>query len=130
MEKLKFSLYGIINTLCFAIAFGFIMFNTLCVYLIIPALVFIIIGITMLIVSVTKRYKLKKREMEYYQEEIIMELSSTEEGQKYIEKPSYAKKMKKRLRGLKWENLTPLIALYVANIIFFALLVKFIANLI
>ena len=130
MNYFKFSKFAIVTMLSFILAFIFIMFNVLLSVLIIPALVFLILGIVLIAVMLIKRYKENKDNMEYKQEEIIMELASTEDGEKYIaNNSSYIKRMKKSLKSQKWSAIYPIVLLLLLAGVFLGLLVKFIIGM-
>lgn len=130
MNYFKFSKYTIATIIVFCLAFLCIMFNTLLVYLIIPALLLLATGTLMIAIKLIKKYKSKKDDYAFNQEEIIMELASTEDGEKYIaEKGSYIKKMKRRLRGAKWDMLIPIIFSLIASALFIGLLIKYVIGL-
>ena len=130
MNYFKFSKYTIAVIIVFCLALVCVMFNPLFSYLIIPALLLLAVGTFMVGFDLIKKYKSKKEQLAFNQEEIIMELASTEDGEKYIaEKGSYIKKLKKRMKSAKWDLLWPIIACITASVVLFGLMIKYIIGL-
>lgn len=130
MNYFKFSKLAIATTICFFVTALLIMLTEWFWFLIIPSLVCLIAGLVCLAVIFMKRYKTKKQEMLFNQEEIIMELSQTEDGEKYVaEKSTYAKRLKKKIKSEKARLIAPFIIDVALIVMFFALLVKSIITL-
>lgn len=130
MKFLNFTKTTIFMMGLFLLTIIFVLFNALLAYLIIPALVCLISALVLLSINLFKRYKLKKQQMLVEQEEIIMELATTEDGEKYVAQDSrYVHKLKKKIRNAKIELLLPFVVTVAIAVVFFGLLVRFVINL-
>lgn len=130
MNYFKFSKLAIGTICCFFASVLFIMIMQFLNFLIIPALIFLISGIVCLSIILFKRYKLKKQELIFDQEEIVMELANSPEGEKYVaEKSTYAKKLRKKIKNAKLQLIMPFVFSVCMAGLFLALLVKIIVGL-
>lgn len=130
MNYFKFSKLAIGTTCCFFASVLFIMLMQVLSYLIIPALVFLVAGLVCLSIILYKRYQIKKQELFFDQEEIVMELANSPDGEKYVaEKTTYAKKLKRKIKSAKTGLIMPFIFTVLLAVVFFAFLVKIIVGL-
>ena len=130
MNYFKFSKLTIGTISCFVAGILFIMFMQLLDLLVMPALISIIAGLVCLSISLFKRYQIKKQELFFDQEEIVMELANSDEGEKYVaEKSTYAKKLRKKIKSAKTGLIMPFIITVILAGLFLALLVKIIVGL-
>ena len=130
MNYFRFSKLAIGIIACFFASLLFIMFIQLLPYFIIVALVFLIAGLVLLSIMLFKRYKIKKQEMFFDQEEIVMELTQSQNGETYTaEKTNYVKKLKKKIKSEKAKLLSPFIFTVISAVVFTALLIKYIIGL-
>lgn len=130
MNYFKFNKYTIIVAAMFLVALLCVMFNVLLSYLIYPALLLFSVAIFMVALKSTKNYKNKKEEFASKQEEIIMELATSPDGEKYVaESSSYIKKLKRKFRNQKWDYLVVIIFTYALSLLFLGLFIKCIVQL-
>lgn len=106
---IKFSKYTWITLAIFAFAFLCVMFNTIWSVLVYPALVLIIVGLILLTIKFAMQANKKFKHDEMVQQELIMELSVTDEGEQYVLNDKSQKKYKKALRREKFNGLMPAI---------------------
>lgn len=106
---IKFSKYTWSIIAVFALAFVCVMFNTVWSVLVYPALVLIIVGLIMLTIKFAIQANKKFKHDEMVQQELIMELSVTDEGEQYVLGDKSQKKYKKALRREKLSGLMPAI---------------------
>lgn len=104
---IKFSKYTWVTLSVFLLAFICIMFNTVWPVLVYPALVFIIVGLVLLTIKFAMQANKKFKHDEMIQQELIMELSVTDEGEQYVLNDKSQKKHKKALRREKLNGLMP-----------------------
>lgn len=122
----KFSKLSWSIIISFALALICIMFNTLLDAMIYPALALLTIGCVLLSIRLFSRANSETKRSEMMQEELLMELSVTDEGEEYVLSPKNQKKLKKQLRKEKLNAFLPgFMALFMALVMLF-LLVKFI----
>lgn len=130
MNYFNFSKMAIVEIILFFIAALCVMFNFLTAYLIIPAFLCLSAGFLLVAIDKVKKYNESKKDFAYNQEEIIMELASTEDGDKYIaEKGSFAKRLKKQLKSEKWNHMLPIIVFFALSVIFLGLMINFVIGL-
>lgn len=130
MNYFKFSKLAIGTTCCFFASVLFIMLMQVQGYLIIPAIICLIAGLVCLSIILYKRYVNKKQELFFDQEEIVMELANSKDGEKYVaEKNTYAKKLRKKIKSAKTGLIMPFIFTVCLAVVFFAFLVKIIVGL-
>ncbi len=123
---LKFSKLSWSIIISFALALICIMFNTLLNAMIYPALVLLATGCVLLSISLFSRANRETKRSQMMQEELLMELSVTDEGEEYVLSQKNQKKLNKRLKKEKFNALVPgLMASFMALVMVF-LLVKFI----
>lgn len=122
----KFSKLSWSIIISFALALICIMFNTLLNAMIYPALVLLVTGCVLLSISLFSRANRETKRSQMMQEELLMELSVTDEGEEYVLSQKNQKKLNKRLKKEKFNALVPgLMASFMALVMVF-LLVKFI----
>ena len=106
----KFSKLSWAIFISFALSLLCIMFNTLWTPMIYPALVFLGVGFAILGVKLILNTNKKLKEQEFFREELLMELSVTEEGEQYIlENGRKTKKYRRQLRMQKFNSYLPAI---------------------
>ena len=106
---IKFSKYTWAILAVFALAFICVMFNTVWSVLVYPALALIIVGLVMLTIKFAMQANKKFKHDEMVQQELIMELSVTDEGEQYVLNDKSQKKYKKALRRERLNGLMPAI---------------------
>lgn len=106
---IKFSKYTWAILAVFALAFICVMFNTVWSVLVYPALALIIVGLVMLTIKFAVQANKKFKHDEMVQQELIMELSVTDEGEQYVLNDKSQKKYKKALRRERLNGLMPAI---------------------
>ncbi len=122
----KFSKLSWSIIISFALALICIMFNTLLNAMIYPALVLLATGCVLLSICLFSRANRETKRSQMMQEELLMELSVTDEGEEYVLSQKNQKKLNKRLKKEKFNALIPgLMASFMALVMVF-LLVKFI----
>ncbi len=122
----KFSKLSWSIIISFALALICIMFNTLLNAMIYPALVLLATGCVLLSISLFSRANRETKRSQMMQEELLMELSVTDEGEEYVLSQKNQKKLNKRLKKERFNALVPgLMASFMALVMVF-LLVKFI----
>lgn len=106
----KFSKLTVATTITFVVALLCVMLNNVWVYFIFPALFLIGAGFVLLTVKLSLGLKQKNSEQELVREELIMELSVSEQGEEYVIKnSSQSKKFRRRQRMEKFNNLLPIL---------------------
>lgn len=123
---IKFSKMSWCMIICFTLAFICIMFNTLLNAMIYPALVLLIAGCTLLSIRLFSKASLEAKRSQMIQEELLMELSVTDEGEQYVLNSRNQKKLKKQLRRERFSKLLPALMSTLMALILLFLLIKFI----
>lgn len=123
---IKFSKLSWCMIIAFSLAFICIMFNTLLTAMVYPALVLLIAGCTMLSVRLFKNAHLEEKRSQMIQEELLMELSVTDEGEQYVLNSRNQKKLKKQLKRERFSKLLPALISSLMTLVFIFLLIKFI----
>lgn len=118
-SKLSWSIF-----IAFGLALIFVMFNTLVDAFIYPAMVLFLVGFALLSISlfISASKNIKRQEM--VQQELIMELSVTDEGEQYVLNNKKQKKFKKALRKEKFNKFLPAIVSLVLALVMTFLLIK------
>ena len=125
---IKFSKFTWATIAVFVLAFLCVMFNTVWSVLVYPALALIIVGLIMLTIKFAMQANKKFKHDEMVQQELIMELSVTDEGEQYVLNDKSQKKHKKALRREKLNGLMPAIFCGLMAGIMLFLLIKMIFN--
>lgn len=118
-SKLSWSIF-----IAFGLALICVMFNTLVNAFVYPALVLLLVGFVLLTISLfnTASKNIKRQEM--VQQELIMELSVTDEGEAYVLNEKKQKKFKKALRKEKFNKFLPAIVCMAISLVIAFLLIK------
>lgn len=123
---IKFSKLTWCTIIAFTLAFICIMFNTLLNAMIYPALILLICGCTLLSIRFFKKANSESKRSQMVQEELLMELSITDEGEQYVLNTRNQKKFKKQLRRERFSKLMPGLMSTFMTLLLLFLLVKFI----
>lgn len=109
----------------FLLALVAVMLNTVVGAMIYVALALLSVGFTLLSVNLYISYKKKSKEDERIKEELLMELSVTEDGEEYVIKnDTSSKKYRKILRRERLNKLMPVIFSAVVAALMLFLLIK------
>ena len=109
----------------FALSLLCIMFNCLWTPMIYPALVFMGAGFGILGVKFIINTNLKVKEQEFIREELLMELSVTDEGEQYILKNGRkTKKYRRQVRLQKFNSYLPALFCFIVVAVVIFLFVK------
>ena len=109
----------------FLLALVAVMLNTVVGAMIYVALALLSVGFTLLSVNLFISYKKKSKEDERIKEELLMELSVTEDGEEYVIKnDTSSKKYRKILRRERLNKLMPVIFSAVVAALMLFLLIK------
>lgn len=104
-----------------------IMFNCLWTPMIYPALILLCTGFILLAISLILNTNKRFKEQEFAREELLMELSVTEEGEQYIlENSRKSKKYRRKLRLDKFNSYLPAVFCIVVACVILFLFVKLI----
>lgn len=117
--KFKHNTFNLVTAIAFTLAFFSLMMSYLTSFMFYPAMIFFCTGFILLSIMLIKNYKKQKLEREQKQDTIIMELASTENGEKYVmqsEKTNRKERRKKRLEN--FDLLLPSILSICASLMF------------
>lgn len=117
--KLSWSIF-----IAFGLALICVMFNTLLDAFVYPALVLLLVGFVLLCISLFKNASKDIKRQEMVQQELIMELSVTDEGEQYVLNEKRQKKFKKSLRKEKFNKFLPAIVCMIIALVLTFLLIK------
>lgn len=123
---IKFSKYTWVTIGIFVLAFICVMFDTIWSVLVYPALVLIIAGLVMLTIKFAMQASKKSKHDEMVQQELVMELSVTDEGEQYVLNDKSQKKLKKALRREKLNGLMPALFCGLMAVVLLFFLIKMI----
>lgn len=118
-SKLSWSIF-----IAFGLALICVMFNTLVNAFVYPALVLLLVGFVLLSISLFGNASKNIKRQEMVQQELIMELSVTEEGEQYVLNEKKQKKFKKALRKEKFNKFLPAIVCVAISLVMAFLLIK------
>lgn len=122
----KFSKLSWCTFIAFGLALVCIMFNTLLDAMIYPALALLIVGFVLLSINLFIKANKDIKRNEMLQQELVIELSVTDEGEEYVVNDKAQKKLKKSLKKDKISKLMPAIMSVVMALLMVFLLFKFI----
>ncbi len=122
--KFGFSKMQIAIITMFLFAFISIMLTYVSTISVFFTLAFLVAGFVLLSVVLIKNYNKFKLEQEHKKEELLMELSVTDEGEKYVLKDNpYSKSESREQKARKIDKLIPVVLSISASVLFLYLLI-------
>lgn|SRR5574344_807630 len=123
--KFKYNVFNFVTSIIFMLAFLCLMLSYITSIMFYPTMALFCAGFVMLSIRFIKNYNKQNVQLEQKQETIVMELSSGEDGEKYVmQDDNSSKKARRKKRIDKFDRFLPSLFMIFASILFLYLLVS------